>query len=56
VRWRECVNAMSALGVDSFVELGSGKVLTGIAKRLAPDAAGAAVGTPADIELILKSL
>jgi [acyl-carrier-protein] S-malonyltransferase len=56
VRWRESVQAMSAMGIDSFLELGAGKVLTGIARRLAPDAAAAAVGTPADIELILKAL
>jgi [acyl-carrier-protein] S-malonyltransferase len=56
VRWRECVNAMTAMGVDSFVELGAGKVLTGIAKRLSPDAAAAAAGTPAEVETLLKSL
>ncbi len=56
VRWRECVNAMTALGDDSFVELGAGKVLTGIAKRLSPDARAAAAGTPADIEALLKTL
>jgi len=56
VRWRECVDAMTALGVDSFIELGAGKVLTGIAKRLSPDAAAAAAGTPADIEALLKTL
>jgi [acyl-carrier-protein] S-malonyltransferase len=56
VRWRECVHAMTALGVDSFVELGAGKVLTGIAKRLSPDANAASAGTPADIEALLKTL
>jgi [acyl-carrier-protein] S-malonyltransferase len=44
------------MGVDSFVELGSGKVLTGIARRLSPDAAAASAGTPGEIEQILKSL
>ncbi len=56
VRWRECVLAMNALGVDSYLELGSGKVLTGIAKRLAPDAAATSAGTPSDIEALLKTL
>jgi [acyl-carrier-protein] S-malonyltransferase len=56
VRWRECVSAMTEMGVDSFVELGAGKVLTGLAKRMAPDASAIAAGTPAEIEAVLKSL
>ncbi|HEY0185656.1 MAG TPA: ACP S-malonyltransferase [Rhodopila sp.] len=56
VRWRECVMAMTDMGVDRFVELGAGKVLTGLIKRIAPDATGMAVGTPAEIEAVLKSL
>jgi [acyl-carrier-protein] S-malonyltransferase len=56
VRWRECVNTMTALGIDSFVELGAGKVLTGLIKRIAPDAASIAAATPADIEAVLKTL
>jgi len=56
VRWRESVQAMMELGVDSFVELGSGKVLAGLVKRIAPDAATHSVGSPADIENLLKIL
>ncbi len=56
VRWRECVTAMIDSGVDSFIELGAGKVLTGLIKRIAPDASGKSAGTPAEIEAILKSL
>ncbi len=50
VRWRECVNAMVELGVDSFVELGAGKVLSGLIRRIAPDAATANAATPAEID------
>jgi [acyl-carrier-protein] S-malonyltransferase len=56
VRWRECVTAMTEMGVDSFIEVGAGKVLTGLIKRIAPDASGMAAGTPAEIEAVLKSL
>ena len=56
VRWRESVQAMTAIGVDSFVELGAGKVLSGLVKRIAPDAATRAAGTPEEIETLLKQL
>ena len=56
VRWRECVQTMLAIGIDSFIELGAGKVLSGLIRRIAPDAATAAAGTPAEIEAMLKLL
>ena len=56
VRWRECVLTAVELGVDSFVELGAGKVLSGLVRRVAPDARAAAAGTPAEIEALLKAL
>lgn len=50
VRWRECVAYMASEGATKFVECGAGKVLTGLLKRIAPEASGVAVGGPADFE------
>jgi [acyl-carrier-protein] S-malonyltransferase len=49
VRWRECVESMSGAGVTSFYEVGAGKVLSGLVKRLAASASSTAIGTPDDI-------
>lgn len=56
VRWRECVLAMKAHGVETLVELGAGRVLTGLTKRIDRDLAGTAIGTPAEIEAFLKTI
>ncbi|WP_339928572.1 ACP S-malonyltransferase [uncultured Brevundimonas sp.] len=56
VRWRESMEWMAGEGgVTRFAEIGSGKVLTGMAKRIAPDAESVALNTPEDLEAFAKS-
>ena len=56
VRWRESVAAMAeTLSVAEFAEIGSGKVLTGLVKRIAKGAGAQAINSPTDIEAFLKA-
>jgi [acyl-carrier-protein] S-malonyltransferase len=56
VRWRESVLAMKERGVTEIVELGSGKVLSGLVKRIDREIATSSVQSPAEIEAFLKTL
>ena len=56
VRWRESVSWMVDNGVGSFIEIGTGKVLTGMARRMAPDASCMATTSVADIEAVAQNL
>jgi [acyl-carrier-protein] S-malonyltransferase len=57
VRWRESVQWMASDGgVTRFAEVGAGKVLTGMVKRLAPDGEALALNAPADLEAFARTL
>jgi [acyl-carrier-protein] S-malonyltransferase len=54
VRWRESVLYLAASGVEEIAEIGTGRVLTGLAKRIAPALAARSVGAPAEVEALLE--
>ena len=56
VRWRETIEWFAENGVTSLYEIGSGKVLTGLVRRIDKSLAGTAVNTPADMEAALAAL
>jgi [acyl-carrier-protein] S-malonyltransferase len=55
VRWRESVLAMKALGVSRLVEVGAGKVLAGLTKRIDKEVSATSLSVPADIEAWLSA-
>ncbi len=57
VRWRESMIWLAGEGgITRFAEAGAGKVLSGMAKRIAPDAEATPLNSPADLEAFAKSL
>jgi [acyl-carrier-protein] S-malonyltransferase len=56
VRWRESLLAMAELGIGTMVELGAGRVLSGLTKRTLPGVAAVALGTPAEIDAFVATL
>jgi [acyl-carrier-protein] S-malonyltransferase len=56
VRWRECVLAMRDAGVTQFYEIGSGKVLSGLAGRIDKSLKSTPIGTPDDIKAVAAGL
>jgi [acyl-carrier-protein] S-malonyltransferase len=50
VRWRESVAYMVGEGVDTFYEIGAGKVLSGLARRIDREVAAVSVATPDDVD------
>ena len=56
VRWRESIASLKSLDVDTTVEFGGNKVLTGMVKRIAPELQMITLDTPADLEAFGKAL
>ena len=56
VRWRESQRTLAGLGATTFVEVGPGKVLAGLAKRTVPDVTVVNVATPDDVETLAPAM
>lgn len=56
VRWRETIEWFAANGVTALVEIGTGKVLTGLARRISKDVSGGAINSLEDVDAYLASL
>lgn len=56
VRWRETIEWFAANGINSLYEIGAGKVLSGLARRIDRSLASTPIGTPSDIDAVAGSL
>ena len=56
MRWRESVSYMTANGVTDVYEIGTGKVLAGLVKRIEKNLNATSIGTPADFDAALPGL
>lgn len=56
VRWRQTVETLSGLGATSLIEVGPGGVLTGLARRAAPELQALSVATPDDLDALLDAV
>jgi [acyl-carrier-protein] S-malonyltransferase len=56
VRWRESIEWLAEQGVDRFVELGPGKVLSGLVRRIVPNAEAMSASTPDELRTLAETL
>jgi [acyl-carrier-protein] S-malonyltransferase len=56
VRWRESVLFLKQKGLTTLVEVGAGKVLTGLVRRIDPELTGVSIQGPADVDAFIKTL
>ena len=56
VRWRESVGAMIEADIHTIVEIGAGKVLAGLARRIEPELEALSLGTVGDVEAFLENI
>ena len=56
VRWRECIQYLTTAGVEEIAEIGTGRVLTGLCRRIAPDLSACSVCTPLEVDAFIREL
>jgi [acyl-carrier-protein] S-malonyltransferase len=56
VRWRECMQYLKTAEVEEIAEIGTGRVLTGLCRRIDPTLSAHSVCTPAEVDAFMKAL